>query len=65
MATMKVGDFVNDPAWRMSGVIVGKSWIDHQPAGRGDLTWDWLVLYQNGELHGADINDLQVINEAS
>jgi len=62
---MKVGDLVNDPGWRMSGVIVGKSWIEPRPGGLGAMTWDWLVLYQNGELHGADINDLQVINEAS
>lgn len=52
---MKLGDLVTDRSLGMSGIIIGGAWND------GDLPWEWLVLYQDGELLGADTNDLQVI----
>ena len=53
---MKLGDLVTDWALGMCGIIVSGAWND------GDLPWEWLVLYQDGELQGADTNDLQVAN---
>jgi len=55
---VKLGDLVKDWALGMCGIIVSGAHND------GDLPWEWLVLYQNGELQGADTNDLQVANEA-
>lgn len=54
---MKLGDLVKDWALGMYGIIVAGAWND------GDLPWQWQVLYANGELLGADTNDLQVANE--
>jgi hypothetical protein len=51
---VKLGDLVTDWALGMCGIIVSGAHND------GDLSWEWLVLYQNGELLGADTNDLQV-----
>ena len=51
---MKLGDLVKDWALGMCGIIVGGAHND------GALPWEWLVLYENGELLGADTNDLQM-----
>ena len=57
---MKLGDLVTDYALEMSGIIVGSPWIEER--GEMDsIRWEWLVLYQDGELQGADTNDLQAV----
>jgi hypothetical protein len=54
---VKLGDLVKDWALGMYGIVVAGIWND------GEHNWEWQVLYANGELLGADTNDLQVANE--
>ena len=65
---MKVGKLIYDYALGRNGVIVSGAWIE--PCGSDsevahdshkDIAWEWLVLYSDGELQGADTNDLQEI----
>jgi len=63
---MKVGDLVKDYALGMNGIVVGGAFIEpaEERGASHDLKWEWLVLYADGDLLGADTNDLKVINEA-
>ena len=65
---MKQGDLIYDWALGRNGVVVDGAWIE--PAGSDseaahdshkDIPWEWLILYDDGELMGADTNDLQMI----
>ena len=57
---MKLGDLVTDYALEMSGIIVGSTWTEER-GDRDSIHWEWLVLYQDGVLQGADTNDLQEV----
>ena len=65
---MKVGKLVYDYALGRNGLVVGGSWIEKEQSdlglegwgnGQQPIPWEWLVLYNNGELMGADTNDLK------
>ena len=60
-----IGQIVHDYALGKNGVVVGGPFIedDHGHCGDRPLDWEWCVLYDDGELMGADTNDLKVINE--
>jgi hypothetical protein len=67
---MKVGKLIYDFALGRNGVVVDGVWIEPRGSdseaahdSHKDITWEWLVLYDNGELMGADTNDLKVINK--
>ena len=58
-----VGKMVHDYALGMNGIVVDGAFIEEM-SDRGastPLDWEWLVLYEDGELTGADTNDLQEI----
>ena len=57
---MSIGKLVYDYALGMTGIVVGGPWIeDGTDAGTGVIDWEWSVLYEDGELQGADTGDLQ------
>lgn len=62
----ELGDMIHDYALGKNGIVVDTAWTeiysaDVPPADRA-TDWEWLVLYDDGELMGADTNDLQVIS---
>ena len=63
-----IGNLVHDYALGRNGIVVGGPWVEttrsgvHSPVR--DLAWEWEVLYDDGELMGADTNDLKVIHES-
>ena len=66
---MKAGNLVHDFALGQYGMVVGGPWIEPRGSdseaahdSHKDITWEWLVLYGDG-LHGADTNDLKVIDD--
>ena len=65
---MQLGNLVHDYALGRDGIIVGSDYIeigDGSNFASGDpINWEWLVLYDGGELIGADTNDLKVIDES-
>jgi len=63
---MIVGDLVHDYALNKHGIIIGDSFAEEevQHGGTWVCNWEWLVLYDDGDLIGADTNDLKVINES-
>ena len=56
-----VGKLIYDYALGRNGLVVGDSWIEKEPpeAPQHPISWKWLVLYDNGELMGADTSDLK------
>ena len=57
-----IGFLVHDYALGRNGVVVSGAWTeDQERAPFETIHWEWLVLYDDGELQGADTNDLQVI----
>ena len=63
----ELGDMIHDYALGKNGIVVDTAWTEiYSVVGRPDdraTDWEWLVLYDDGELMGADTNDLQVISE--
>jgi len=63
---MSVGTLVHDYALGMNGIVVSGAWTEEgrsyaaNPVSR-DIDWEWLVLYDDGELQGADTGDLKEI----
>ena len=57
-----IGFLVHDYALGRNGVVVSGAWTEERRDHRRvDINWEWCVLYDDGELQGADTNDLQVI----
>ncbi len=57
-----IGKVVHDYALGMNGIVVSGTRRDFDPAlAAGPCDWEWLVLYDDGELQGADTNDLQEV----
>tara|TARA_Y100000310_G_scaffold77059_2_gene73572 strand:- start:74 stop:337 length:264 start_codon:yes stop_codon:yes gene_type:complete len=57
-----IGEIVHDYALGMNGVVVSGAWTEErQDHRRVDIGWEWLVLYEDGELQGANTNDLKEI----
>ena len=58
-----IGKVVHDYALGMNGVVISGAWVE--PGSKEgtfkELPWEWLVLYEDGELQGADTNDLQEV----
>ena len=56
---------IHDYALGKNGIVVDAAWTEAYSAGEATryTDWEWLVLYDDGELMGADTNDLQVISE--
>ena len=59
---MSVGDLVYYWALGRNGIIIDGSWISTEPP---ILSWDWCVLFDDGELGGADTDDLKVVENES
>ena len=60
---MKIGDLVWDWALEMNGIIIDGLWTERQRFEvelQNPVAWEWLVLDENGDLVGADTNDLRV-----
>jgi hypothetical protein len=61
-----IGKLVHDYALGKNGIVVNGAWTEKtqqfkaNPVDR-DIDWEWLVLYEDGEITGADTNDLQEI----
>ena len=62
---MKVGKLVCDHTLGRNGIVVDGAHVeigDGSVHAAGDpIEWEWLVLYDDGKMMGADTNDLQVI----
>ncbi len=60
---MKVGDMIYDRWANLSGIILQKgfSWDEKPWVG---MSWDFLILYNDGDLAGALEKDLEVISES-
>jgi len=62
---MTVGKLVYDFALGMHGIIIGDSFSEEVESythpGQRCIDWEWLVLYDDSELMGANTRDLQVI----
>ena len=58
-----IGFLVHDYALGRNGVVVSGAWTELRELAPFELpiNWEWLVLYDDGELQGADTNDLQVV----
>jgi hypothetical protein len=63
---VKPGDLVKDYALGMNGIVIDGAFIEpaEKRGASHDIKWEWLVLYSDGDLMGADTNDLKVISEA-
>ena len=61
-----IGYLVYDYALGMNGIVVSGKFTEKRanphPRHAMGINWEWCVLYEDGELKGADTNDLQVIN---
>ena len=62
---MKVGALVHDSSFGMNGVIIDNDWIEparpHSRPSRPAANWEWLVLYEDGILSGANTMYLQAV----
>jgi len=63
---MQLGKLIYDYALGMNGIVVDGAFIEpaKERGASHDLKWEWLVLYDDGEMLGADTNDLKVIDES-
>ena len=67
---MELGDLVHDWALGRDGIIVDGAFTEDGQADGKTLEWEWLVLFPplrpglDGDLIGADTNDLKVIDES-
>ena len=55
---MRIGELIWDYALGKTGIVVGSAFTEERPYTY-DLHWEWEVLYDDGELMGADTNDLK------
>ena len=55
-----IGQIVHDYALGKNGIVISGAWTEER-VGYHDLHWEWEVLYNDGELMGADTNDLKVV----
>ena len=52
-----IGHLVFDWALGRNGIVIGGPWVDPD----GEISWEWQVLYDDGQIAGASTNDLKVI----
>ena len=55
---MRIGELVWDYALGKTGIVIDGAWTEKRDGGF-PLPWEWLVLYEDGELIGADTSDLK------
>jgi hypothetical protein len=57
--------YIMDYALGKNGIVVAGAFIEpaEERGASHDLKWDWMVLYDDGEMMGADTNDLQEIKD--
>ena len=63
---IRVGEIVYDWALGKNGIVVGSEFTercDIMYESSRPVHWEWCVLYEDGELMGADTNDLKVIKD--
>lgn len=63
---MKVGDYIHDWAIGRNGIIVDGPWVEASGGydyNHPDVEWEWVVLFDDGDVGGADTIDLKVIND--
>ena len=60
-----VGILVYDRSYGMTGVVVEKNpSLSFAPGDQVETgTWDWGILYEDGQIGYADNNELEVISE--
>lgn len=59
-----IGELIYDYALGRNGIVVGGAWIEPPDQGQyhgREIPWEWLILYDGGELIGADTGDLEVV----
>ena len=58
---MSVGKLVWDYALGKVGIVIDGPWVEHdlRPLHKTPIHWEWLVLYDDGEMMGADTSDLK------
>jgi len=57
---MRIGKLVWDYALGKHGIVVQRGWTEKREAAF-DIDWEWLVLYDDGELMGADTSDIKEV----
>ena len=55
---MSVGKLIWDYALGRHGIVVQRGWTEIRDHAF-NIDWEWLVLYDDGELMGADSSDLK------
>ena len=63
-----IGKLVHDYALGKNGIVVSAAWTERAGSdseaaydSHRDIRGEWCVLYDDGEIQGADTNDLQAI----
>ncbi len=59
-----IGQLVHDYALGKNGIVVGGPFTEQSDImyeSQRPFKWEWCVLYEDGELLGADTNDLQKV----
>jgi len=62
-----IGKIVYDYALGKNGIVIRGAWIEMRKSDdimSCNIPWEWEVLYEDGDLMGADTCDLKVINES-
>ncbi len=61
------GSLVYDYALGMNGIVISGEWTEDVPPYNGCsgrvIPWEWLVLYEDGMLQGADTRDINVVDD--
>jgi hypothetical protein len=63
-----IGKIVYDYALGKNGIVVGGAFTekcDIMYESNRPVDWEWCVLYEDGELQGADTMDLQAVTNES
>jgi hypothetical protein len=51
----------------MNGIVISGEWTEDVPPYNGCsgrvIPWEWLVLYEDGMLQGADTRDINVVDD--
>ena len=61
---VEIGLVVYDSSYGMSGIVVEKNpAFPNVDDGGQDSTWDWGILYEDGQVGYADNDELEVVSE--
>lgn len=57
-----IGVIVYDQSYGMTGVVVEKNpFFENPDSGGAPSTWDWGILYEDGQIGYADNTELEVV----